>query len=65
MSNAAKKIANVRKTKRSLKLVDKVHSNTQNESYSFEELVKMYPGLSLENAALLSQAHSIFKKTAA
>ncbi len=70
MSNTAKKIVNTRKTKNEdLRVVEsrvkKTISGNKTDRMSLEEILKIYPGLSLDNAALLCQAHDIFKKTAA
>lgn len=63
MSNAAKKIINSKKPK--LKVIKSKSPAEPEKAFSLEDIMKMYPGLSLDSAALLSQAHAFFKKTAA
>jgi hypothetical protein len=63
MGNTAKKINNSKKA--DLKVIKTKRPTAEKESYSLEELVKMYPGLSLDSAAMLAQAHNFFKKSAA
>ncbi len=66
MANTAKKIVNTKKTKSNdLKLVEKKAEQRSEDCMSLEELLKVYPGLSLNHASLLCLAHGYSKKTAA